>query len=356
MAVQQARLAGGLAGFPPPCAGLVDEQMRALKDYGALLPAAAADNWCQYDRAAVGVASAAQSELTCNGGGGAAAVPSRKRAREDELQSFVPPSSAVLLPIPGTHEAFTVAQRSPVTMGAVITSRMAESAVASTSGRPATATAAASVADELVAEMCRHDLEIDALVRAECDRLRAGLEHAQQRQRLALVRAAAGSAARRLREKEAELEVALRRAADLEDRLRQAAAESQAWCGAARSNEAVAAGLRATLETLLLRGAGAGSAPAELAEEGFGDSDPDDAQSRCFVVDAEDAPVDAAATATSSGNSSKLWVCRACGGGEAWVLLLPCRHLCLCKACEPLADACPICLAAKSASIHVAAD
>jgi len=126
----------------------------------------------------------------------------------------------------------------------------------------------------------------------------------------------------------------------------------------ARSNEAVAAGLRAALDALLLRGAGA--APAPAAEEGFGESsDPapaaaaaDDALSRC-VVEAEGAG--AGAGAATSAPAASRWACRGCGGGEASVLLLPCRHLCLCKACEPRAEACPVCLAPKSASIHVAA-
>ncbi|XP_035818738.1 uncharacterized protein [Zea mays] len=55
----------------------------------------------------------------------------------------------------------------------------------------------------------------------------------------------------RLRAAEAELERARRRGADLEERLRQLAGEGQAWLGVARSHEAVAAGLRATLDKVL---------------------------------------------------------------------------------------------------------
>ncbi|XP_039822235.1 probable BOI-related E3 ubiquitin-protein ligase 3 [Panicum virgatum] len=358
MAVQ-ARFGGGLTGCLPLCGGgggLAEDQMLALRDYGGALlplpPAAAAGNKAYQYNCAAGVVSGAQSELTCNGGG--VAVPSRKRGREDALDQYVASSSAAaLLPIPGTQRA-VVARHSP-SAAAAFASRMAESATASTSRRPAPA---AVVAEALAAELCRQGAEVDALVRAECERLRAGLEQARERQRQALARAAEAGAARALRAREAELGAARRRAAELEERLRQAAAEGQAWCGLARSNEAVAAGLRAALDALLLRGAGAGAAPAQAAEEGFGESSgaapaaaADDAQSRCLVeAEAEDA----AAAATSATAASR-WTCRACGGGEASVLLLPCRHLCLCKACEPRAEACPVCLAPKSASIHVAA-
>ena len=59
--------------------------------------------------------------------------------------------------------------------------------------------------------------------------------------------------------------------------MRRAAAETQTWCSLACSNEAVASGLRTTLDALILLPAGAGH--AQPAEENFGDSGLDDAQS-----------------------------------------------------------------------------
>ncbi|CAO2144346.1 unnamed protein product [Urochloa humidicola] len=336
---------GGLAGFLPQFggAGLADEQMLAL------LSAAAGNKAYQFNCApGGGVVSAAQSDLTCNGG---AALPSRKRGRiDDEFEQIVASSSAALLPIPVMQPA------------AIIANRIADSAaVASTSGRPAIAASPAE--DVIVAELCRHSVEVDAVVRGECERLRAALERAHKRQRQVVARAAAAGAARLLRAKDAELGAARRRAAELEERLRQAAAESQAWCGVARGNEAVAAGLRAALDAILLRGAGGvGAAPAnQPAEEGFGDSSDaaaaaDDAESRCFVEAAEDDAGGAAETTSSPATAGSKWACRGCGAGQASVLLLPCRHLCLCKACEPRAEACPVCLAPKNGAIHVAAN
>uniref|UniRef100_A0A0A9CVZ2 RING-type domain-containing protein n=1 Tax=Arundo donax TaxID=35708 RepID=A0A0A9CVZ2_ARUDO len=114
--------------------------------------------------------------------------------------------------------------------------------------------------------------------------------------------------------------------------LRQMGAEGQAWQGIASSHEAAAAGLRTTLDQLL-------QSPCAGAK-GEGEAEAEDAQSCCFEKEEREA---------DRGG----WACQACGEAEACVLLLPCRHLCLCGGCEAAVDVCPVCLATKNASLHV---
>jgi E3 ubiquitin-protein ligase BOI-like protein len=142
------------------------------------------------------------------------------------------------------------------------------------------------------------------------------------------------AAARRLRAAEADLERALARGAELGERLRQVGAEGEAWRGVATGHEAAAADLRATLDQLLRAPPRAG---AVAAEEGQGVAEAEDAGSCCF------------GPAPREGRRA----CRSCGAADACVLLLPCRHLCLCGVCDASAEACPVCAATKNASLHV---
>ncbi|CAN6272858.1 unnamed protein product [Urochloa humidicola] len=197
------------------------------------------------------------------------------------------------------------------------------SGTASTSGRlPAS--------QGLVSHIYRHGVEIDALVHMETERLRAGLQEARQRHARAVFSAAERAASRRLRAAEAGLGRALARSVELDERLRQAAAEAQAWRGVAESHEAVAAGLRAALDSLLVQ------SPRAEAEGG----DAEDARSCCDERE-EQGAADARAA------------CRSCGAAGACVLVLPCRHLCLCGVCDAAVEVCPVCAAAKNASLHV---
>jgi E3 ubiquitin-protein ligase BOI-like protein len=172
--------------------------------------------------------------------------------------------------------------------------------------------------------------------------MRAGLEQARRRHVRALLSAAERAAAGRLRAAEAALELARCRNATLSERLGQISAEGQAWIGVAKSHEAVVAGLRATLEQLLQSAAAQGAAGEE--------ADAEDALSCCFETPT--GGDDAADDGEAASNKSRA-ACKACGEGESCVLVLPCRHLCLCPACDAAVDKCPVCAATKNASLHV---
>ncbi|KAJ8510135.1 hypothetical protein OPV22_000569 [Ensete ventricosum] len=250
-----------------------------------------------------------RSELTCNASG------SRKRAREESMAATVNSS------ISGV--------------------RLLDSGAASTSGRHSPSTQPASpLARDLVSLLHQQNLEIDALVRLESERLRVGMEETCKRRCRALVSGLEQQVVKRLMEKEAELECANRRNAELEQQMRQVSEENKIWFAMAKNNEAVVCSLRTSLEQALLRSA---AGEGGEGQEGCGDSEAakvplDDAQSCCFVVEE---------------TVRRRTACRACGEKDVCVLLLPCKHLCLCKDCESKAHACPICGSSKDVSLRI---
>ncbi|XP_062225528.1 probable BOI-related E3 ubiquitin-protein ligase 2 [Phragmites australis] len=294
-----------------------------LDDYGGCVPAAAGIGDMTV------LSDFPRSEVTCNYG----FVP-RKRPRvaaegilEDQSVVLPPAVTQGLLPVPVGD----------------VQNRAVGSGAASTSGSMADG-AIALQSQGILSRLYHQGVEIDVLVRLETERMRAGLEEARRRHARALLAIVERAASGRLRTAEAELERALRRNAELEEKARQMGAEGQAWMGIAKSNEAVASRLRATLDQLLQ------SSCAATAAAAVGEGEAEDAQSCCFEAPAADANYDDDDVSRSKAAAAS---CKACSGGQACVLLLPCRHLCLCRACEATVDACPICAAIKNATLHV---
>lgn len=150
-------------------------------------------------------------------------------------------------------------------------------------------------------------------------------------------------AARRLREKEAEVQKAARRNAELEARAAQLCAEARAWQATAAAREATAAALQAELRRAMM----SGGVAREDGEEGglglaVGEGAAEDAESA--YVDPERV-VETAAVPVPS--------CRGCGRRVASVVLLPCRHLSVCRECDGVVEACPLCLSFRSSSVEV---
>ncbi|XP_010935032.1 probable BOI-related E3 ubiquitin-protein ligase 3 [Elaeis guineensis] len=187
------------------------------------------------------------------------------------------------------------------------------------------------LSDDLSLQLNQHQDELDRFLRAHGEHLRRTLAEKRQRHCRVLLCVAEKAAVRRLREKEAEVEQAVRRAAELEDWLARLKAESLAWQAKALADQAAAVALHAQLQQ-----AQAAAAAAEEMEGECRDLPAEDAESA--HVDPDRAP-----PAT----------CRSCRVALASVVVLPCRHLCLCADCSDAAPSCPVCGCATTGSLHV---
>ncbi|XP_024030652.1 E3 ubiquitin-protein ligase BOI isoform X2 [Morus notabilis] len=187
--------------------------------------------------------------------------------------------------------------------------------------------------------------EIDQFLQAQGEQLRRTLAEKRQRHYRALLGAAEETIARRLREKQAEMEKATRRNAELEARAAQLSVDAQLWQAKARAQEVTVASLQAQLQQAMMVGVGGPtSAHDRRGVDDGGLSCADGGQAE----DAESAYVDPDRVAVVSGPS-----CRACRKRVASVVLLPCRHLCLCTDCDRLVQACPVCLSLRNSSVEV---
>ncbi|GFZ16563.1 SBP (S-ribonuclease binding protein) family protein [Actinidia rufa] len=178
------------------------------------------------------------------------------------------------------------------------------------------------LSDDLATQIRQQREEMEQFMQAQGEHMRRTIAEKRQRHYRALLGAAEETAARRLREKDAEVEKAARRNAELEARATQLSAEARAWHARARAEEATVASLQEQLKQAIISGGAGGE---ELGCAGGADAE-----------DAESAHVDPARVEFASGPS-----CKACRRRAASVVVLPCRHLSLCTDCGAVAQACP---------------
>uniref|UniRef100_A0A1J3DX58 E3 ubiquitin-protein ligase BOI n=1 Tax=Noccaea caerulescens TaxID=107243 RepID=A0A1J3DX58_NOCCA len=179
--------------------------------------------------------------------------------------------------------------------------------------------------------------ELDSFLQNQGEHLRRMLAENSERHYRELLRTTGESVRRRLREKEAEIEKATRRHAELEARAAQIETESRAWQVRAAAREAEATSLQARLQQAVTH-----HDVVTAAEPKSGSADGVDE-----AEDAESAYVDPDRYETIGPS------CRICRRRSATVMALPCRHLVLCKGCDGSVRVCPLCLSSKNSSVEV---
>ncbi|KAH1249224.1 E3 ubiquitin-protein ligase BOI [Glycine max] len=182
--------------------------------------------------------------------------------------------------------------------------------------------------------------EIDQLLHAQGEQLRRALAEKRQRHYRALLSAAEEAVARQLREKEAEVEMATRKNAELEARAAKLSVEAQVWQAKARAQEATAVSLQTKLQQTILSHGGEDPAVVGVSS----------AAVEGQAEDAESAYIDPDRVVAATAARPK---CRGCAKRVASVVVLPCRHLCVCTECDAHFRACPVCLTPKNSTVEV---
>lgn len=226
----------------------------------------------------------------------------------------------------------------------------------------------------------------------QMEKVRLELEEKRKRQARRIIEAIEIGMMKRLKAKEAEIEKMGKLNWALEERVKSLCVENQIWRDLAQTNEATANALRTNLEQVLAQvkddrtrvaddddnedATVARAGPALFLDDaqsccgstGGGDEE-DDANNHhqnetrqgtmegCWRTVAAGCAVvkdkDEEGTSGGGGGSESRRLCRNCGKEESCVLILPCRHLCLCTVCGSTLHTCPVCKSFKNASVHV---
>ncbi|KAJ7945854.1 BOI-related E3 ubiquitin-protein ligase 1-like [Quillaja saponaria] len=198
-----------------------------------------------------------------------------------------------------------------------------------------------SLGHNLKFEMDQQKDELDCYLRLQEENFIKGVTELKQRHTASFLGAIEKGICRKLCEKELEMENMNRKNKELVEKTNQVSMEVQSWQYRAKYNESVVNVLKNNLQQIMAQGAMHG-------KEGCGDSEVDDAASYSNVNH-----LGIMERAGNLDSTKKQMNCKACKIKEVSVLLLPCRHLCLCKDCEVLVNLCPVCGMMKSTGVQV---
>ncbi|EOA30975.1 hypothetical protein CARUB_v10014120mg [Capsella rubella] len=203
---------------------------------------------------------------------------------------------------------------------------------------------------DLSSNVQQHHFDIDRLISTHVERMRIEIEEKRKTQGRRIVEAVEQGLMKTLRAKDEEINHIGKLNLFLEEKVKSLCVENQIWRDVAQSNEATVNALRSNLQQVLA-----------AVERNRWEEPPavaDDAQSCCGSSDENDSEEERWKLAGEAQDTKRMrreatTLCRNCGKGEASVLLLPCRHMCLCTMCGSSINTCPVCKSPKNASLHV---
>lgn len=196
--------------------------------------------------------------------------------------------------------------------------------------------------DILQTEFARQSDEFDQYIRIQEENIKKGITELKNRHTVSLLNALEKEVCHRIHEKDVKIETLSQKNKELMEKIREMALEAQSWHLRAKQNESLVNVLQSNINQAFMQGTG-------LLKEGCGECMADDAVSFCNYN-----LLDPSANYQNHPSSVKeLMKCKACKSKEVSILLLPCRHLCLCTDCDIFIEICPVCRLKKARSLQV---
>ncbi|XP_068638005.1 probable BOI-related E3 ubiquitin-protein ligase 2 [Aristolochia californica] len=196
--------------------------------------------------------------------------------------------------------------------------------------------------EDIDSEIQRQDAEMDRFIKLQGERLRQAILKKVQANQLQTLSSAEERILQKLRDKEAEVEDINKKNMELEERMKQLTVEAGTWQHRAKCNENMITALKFNLQQVF--------AQSRDSKEGCGDSEVDDTASCCNGGTSIDFHL---LVNKENKDLKELMTCKVCRVNEVCMLLLPCRHLCLCKDCESKLSFCPLCQFSKFIGMEV---
>ncbi|XP_059288020.1 probable BOI-related E3 ubiquitin-protein ligase 3 [Lycium ferocissimum] len=204
------------------------------------------------------------------------------------------------------------------------------------------------VGDDVLPLLQQYQCDIDRIISHHTKKVRMELEERQKQQARVLVAAIGEGVTKKLKEKDEQIQRMGKINMVLQEKVKSLYVENQLWRDLAQTNEATANSLRNNLEQVLAhvsdeRIISAGAAAVE-----------EDVESCCGSSDhvADEEEIEGRRILAGEAQDNRM--CKRCGERESCVLLLPCRHLCLCAVCgSSLVQTCPLCNSNMNATVHV---
>ncbi|KAK6931951.1 hypothetical protein RJ641_001575 [Dillenia turbinata] len=210
---------------------------------------------------------------------------------------------------------------------------------------------------EIAFQIEQHQADVDRLISHHNEKVRLEILGRKKQNSRLLMSAIEETFVRKMKEKDEELQKMGKLNWALQEKIKSLCVENQLWRDLAQSNEAAANSLRNNLEQVL----------AHVSEERVcGNNDDaaatvaEDAESCCGssdfgneVVAEEEGKRRRRLAGEGRGEERLRKMCKKCGVKESSVVVLPCRHLCVCTLCGSTVHTCPVCNSKLNASVHV---